>query len=95
MQFQDIVLKSKKIEGNCPLDYKKGETIYIKGGLTVDREKSDRVCLWVLSEIMPVLWEVALGTKPKELGIAKFACAGCKSKETEGGSVTFDCELIE
>jgi len=95
VQFQDIVLKSKKVEGNCPLDYKTGETIYIKGGLTVDIEKSDRVCLWVLSEIMPVLWEVALGTTPKELGIEKFACACCKSKENEGGCVTFDCELVE
>lgn len=91
---KDVLMKVVKVEGVCEAGYKVGDKIYIHG-CNIDLEKSDKVCYWALSSLMPALFAIQAGLEPSEVGLSKeknvayMACSDIGEPYTLGGRVIF------
>lgn len=91
----DIVCEVVEVTGNCDVKFKKGEKFVLSPDGNIDLKRSDKVCWWALSGLMPGLFPVQLGLDPKTLnmsnesGVAYMRCTDVGPPYTAGGNVLF------
>jgi uncharacterized repeat protein (TIGR04076 family) len=95
----DVMVEVVEIRGHCDAGLKVGERIVLSGA-NLDLQKSNKVCYWALSDLMPALYSLQLGHDPKELGlstesgIAYMCCSDPGPPRTPGGNVVFKIRQI-
>ncbi|TXT59454.1 MAG: hypothetical protein BAJALOKI2v1_210055 [Promethearchaeota archaeon] len=90
-----LIIKAKKISGNCPV-YNVGDQTIIDGPM-IDLENSDAVCIHALFSLGPFILALREGINPDELGLANskdipahFQCLDPGKPYTNGGTVLFE-----
>ncbi|HHU69538.1 MAG TPA: TIGR04076 family protein [Thermoanaerobacterales bacterium] len=88
---RDVVVIAREVKGKCAAHIKPGDKIVIEGA-NISLEKSDNVCGYALSNIMPVIFAVRLGVDLDKLGLKGrlWQCVDPGPPYTEGGTVLFE-----
>jgi uncharacterized repeat protein (TIGR04076 family) len=90
----DIVVEVVEVKGVCDAKLQKGDR-FVLSGANIDLRRSDRICYWALSDLMPAVFSMQLGHDPKELGLsnesgaAYMCCSDPGPNRTPGGNVLF------
>ncbi len=101
VQLLDLLCEVIDVKGRCDASLKKGDRIILRKDFTIDLEKSDRVCYWALSDLMPCLFALHLGHDPREIGmsdekgVAYLQCSDPGPPITPGGNVLFKISRLE
>ena len=96
----DIVVEVAEVKGVCDAKLKKGDK-FVLSGPNIDLEKSDGVCYWALSDLMPAMLSIQLGHDPKELtlsnesGVAYMCCSDPGPPYTPCGNVVFRIKKLD
>lgn len=99
VELKDLLIEVVKVEGFCDAAYKVGDKMYIKGS-NINLEKSDKVCYWALSSLMPALFALQTGLEPSGVGLSKeknvayMACSDIGEPYTKGGRVIFKISVL-
>jgi len=97
---KDLIIEVVKVEGNCVAGYKPGDKMLISG-VNVDVKKTDKVCYWALSSLIPALFSLQTGLEPSEIGLSKekniayMSCSDIGEPYTSGGRVIFKISVEE
>ncbi|MHA1687092.1 MAG: TIGR04076 family protein [Candidatus Heimdallarchaeaceae archaeon] len=100
VELRDLLIEVVKVEGFCDAGHKVGDKIYIKGS-NIIFEKSDKVCYWALSSLMPALFALQTGLEPSAVGLSKekdiayMACSDIGEPYTKGGRVIFKISILK
>ena len=96
-ELKELIIKVKEVAGSCAAGYKVGDTIVVLGPC-IDLERSNIVCFWALSSLMPALFALQLGHDPKSLGLSSksgvcyLRCSDIGKPYTPGGNVMFEVQ---
>jgi uncharacterized repeat protein (TIGR04076 family) len=94
----DLVVKVKKIKGNCPV-YKIGDTFVIRKGYVLDTTRCSATCMHSLASLMPYYVALSRGIHPKDLGLSGTNpnCAYVQCLDpceiTGGGTAVFEVSI--
>ncbi|QSQ08146.1 hypothetical protein H0A61_00466 [Koleobacter methoxysyntrophicus] len=93
---RDVVVVAREVKGLCSAGIKPGDKIVIEGP-NISLEKSDKVCGYAFSCIMPVVFAVRLGVNLKDMGLKGrlWQCVDPGPPYTEGGTVLFEVLPLE
>lgn len=88
---RDVVAVAREVKGSCAAKIKVGDVLYFSGANIV-KEKSDEICAYALSNIMPVIFACRLGVDFEKLGIGGrwWQCVDPGPPYTPGGTVLFE-----
>lgn len=88
---RDVVAVVREVKGTCAAGVKPGDVIYFSGA-NIIKEKSDEICGYALSNIMPVVFACRLGVDFEQLGIGGrlWQCVDPGPPFTPGGTVLFE-----
>jgi uncharacterized repeat protein (TIGR04076 family) len=88
---RDVVAVVREIKGSCAAGIKVGDVLYFSGANLV-KEKSDEICAYALTNIMPVVFSCRLGVDFDKLGIGGrlWQCVDPGPPYTPGGTVFFE-----
>ena len=94
---KDLKITVFNIKGHCPV-YDQDSEFYIRSGFKLDTEIE--LCMHSISSLMPYYIPLARGIKASELGISNKEGNGVVQcldpcEYTNGGTVTFEIEIIE
>ena len=94
---KDLKITVYDIKGHC-LVYDQGSEFYIRSGFKLETDKE--LCMHSLSSLMPYYIPLARGIEASELGISNKEGKGViqcldPCEYTNGGTVTFEIEIIE
>jgi uncharacterized repeat protein (TIGR04076 family) len=86
-----VVAIAREVKGFCAAGIKQGDVIYFSGANIV-KEKSDDICGYALTNIMPVVFACRLGVDFEKLGIGGrlWQCVDPGPPYTPGGTVLFE-----
>ena len=94
MKLNDILVEVAEVNGKCDAGFAKGDKFVVTGA-NIDLKRSDKVCFWALSDLMPALFSLQLGHDPKDLGlsnengVAYMCCSDPGPPSTPGAHVLF------
>ena len=93
----DLKITVYDIKGYCPV-YDQNSEFYIRSGFKLDTDIE--LCVHSISSLMPYYIPLARGIKAGELGISNKEGNGVVQcldpcEYTNGGTVTFEIEIIE
>jgi len=93
---RDVIIIAREVKGKCAAGIKIGDKIIIEGA-NINLKKSDKVCGYAFSNIMPVLFAVRLGIDLEKLGLEGrlWQCVDPGPPYTEGGTVLFEVIPLE
>lgn len=88
---RDVVAVAREVKGGCAAGIKEGDVVYFSGA-NIIKEKSDDICAYALSNIMPVVFASRLGVDFESLGIGGrlWQCVDPGPPYTPGGTVLFE-----
>jgi len=99
VRLKDILVEVVEVTGNCDAGLKKGDK-FVLSGANIDLKRSDKICYWALSDLMPALFSLQLDHDPKELGLSKEAevaymcCSDPGPPYTPGAHVLFKARKL-
>jgi len=88
---RDVVAVVREIKGSCAAGIKEGDVIYFSGANIV-KEKSNEICGYALSNILPVVFACRMGVDFNKMGIGGrlWQCVDPGPPYTPGGTVLFE-----
>lgn len=88
---RDVIVIAREIKGECAAGIKVGDKIIIEGA-NINLEKSDRVCGYALSNLMPAIFAVRMGVDLENFGLKGrlWQCVDPGPPYTLGGTVLFE-----
>ena len=88
---RDVIAVVREVRGNCAAGIKVGDVLYFSGANIV-KEKSDSICAYALTNIMPVVFACRLKADFEKLGIdgRLWQCVDPGPPYTPGGTVLYE-----